>query len=244
MVPALRHLRDRFDAVLLDLDGSLLDAQAEVTPRTAAAVRALEEAGFYVVLCTGRSVAGTRPVHSTLGLKTPVVTYNGSWIGHPDAEPEHYIPIPDAHLEVLFGVERRSHFSFRHSADMKHTLMTEHPEHERVAEWFENVIRASAHHELPTEDILRISMFFDERDFPELALGDALWTTLPEPVREELRHEAFPLSLFPSYTSSSLHLFRLCNNFKRLSLLLFNFLWCSFRGFDFSFLIRRLYLSF
>ena len=87
MVPALRHLRDRFDAVLLDLDGSLLDAQAEVTPRTAAAVRALEDAGFFVVLCTGRSIEGTRPIHTTLGLRTPVVTFNGNNLGRRGGKP-------------------------------------------------------------------------------------------------------------------------------------------------------------
>lgn len=209
MVTGLQKLRDRFDAILLDLDGSLLGAEAEVTPRTARAVRALEDSGFYVVLCTGRSLAGTRPIHETLGLSTPVVTYNGAWIGHPDGEPERYIPIPDAQLDVLFRVEQECHFSFRQSAEMKYTIMSDHPEHERIAEWFENVVRAAGDHELPTEDIMRISMFFDERDFLDLEMREALWTSLPPDSREALRHEAFPLSLFPNYASSTLHLFEI-----------------------------------
>ena len=154
-------------------------------------------------------LAGTRPIHQTLGLQTPVVTYNGSWIGQPDGEPERYIPIPDAQLEVLFRVERACHFSFRQSAEMKYTIMSDHPEHELVAAWFENVVRATGDHELPTADIMRISMFFDERDFLDLEMRDALWTSLPQQSRDALRHEAFPLSLFPSYESSSLHLFEI-----------------------------------
>lgn len=207
MVPGFRRLRDRFDAILIDLDGTLLDGRSLVTPRTRRAVKLLQDAGLFVVLCTGRSVAGTVLIHATLGLDTPLAAYNGAWIGYPDGSPEHYIPIPDAHLDALFDAEREAHFSFRHRSERKYTIMTEHPEHRQVAAWYESVVEANGQHELPVADLLRVSMFFDGRDFPDGEVRTSLWQKLPERARGALRHEVFPLSLFPEYENSTLHLF-------------------------------------
>ena len=207
MVPGFRRLRDRFDAILIDLDGTLLDAASEVTPRTRAAVQHLRDSGLFVVLCTGRSVAGSQKIYDTLGMDTPLAAYNGSWIGYPDGDPSHYIPIPDAHLDALFDAEREAHFSFRHRAEEKFTIMTDHPEHHQIAAWFENVIRADDHGALPDSDILRVSMFFDESQIPPEEMRETLWQRLPPAAREGLRHEVFPLSLFPAYENSTLHLF-------------------------------------
>ena len=114
MVRGIHRLRDRYDAILLDLDGTLLDGRSQVTPRTARAVRALTDAGFAVVLCTGRSLPGARRVHRDLGLTTPLAAYNGCWIGHPGRAPWHYAPIPDGLAGHVLGTEAGAAFSFRH----------------------------------------------------------------------------------------------------------------------------------
>jgi len=212
MVPGLQRLRERFDAILLDLDGTLLDGRSALSARTCDAVEALKRAGFHVMLCTGRSPVGTLPFHQRLGLDTAMATYNGSWVGHPDRDPDHTILIPDALLASIFATEEAADFSFRHRAGWKYTVMTGHPEHGLVASWFENVVRAEARHELPAADILRISMFFDGSTFAahELTNGcarDALWGGMPPETRAGLRVESFPLSMFPNYESSTLHLF-------------------------------------
>ncbi len=166
------------------------------------------------MLCTGRSVAGTLPHYKRLELETPIATYNGSWIGHPDREPDHYIPIPDVYLDEIFDTELSAHFSFRHKAETKFTVMTEHPEHHKVASWFENVVRSSGHHELPTQDILRISMFFDETEPASGPVKDVLWSSFSDATKAALRVEAFPLSMFPKYEGSTLHLFEVQGNSK------------------------------
>lgn len=204
ILPRLRHLRDRYDAVLLDLDGTLLDAESRLTPRTTRAVRALAETGLMVILCTGRSVAGTREHARALGLGTPVVAYNGSWIGVPGQEPLHYIPIPDAHLDALFRAEHAARFAFRHRAEEKYTVMTDHPEHVLVAEWFANVVRTQTPEELPTRDLMRLSLFFEGGEPEEERLRALVWSALPAHGRASLRLEAFPLSVFPNYENSSL----------------------------------------
>ena len=207
IVPRLQHLRDRYDAILLDLDGTLLDADAQLTPRTADAVRALAETGLFVLLCTGRSVAGTRQHAETLGLGAPVVTYNGSWIGIPGEEPLHYIGIPNEHLDLLLRAERTADFVFRHRAEEKYTVMTDHPEHVLIAEWFANVQRLDSIDDLPAQDLMRLSMFFDGREATEEHVRAAVWDALPSTVRASLRLEAFPLNVFPNYEDSTLLLF-------------------------------------
>lgn len=209
MVPGLRRLRDRYDAILIDLDGTLLDGLGRLTPRTSAAVRALVDAGFFVMLCTGRSVAGTRPTHEALGLQTPMVTYNGSWIGDGEGDPHHYLPIPDVHMDALIRAEQEAHFAFRHRSEWKYTVMTDHPEHHDVARWFEKVVRAEAHHELPATDLMRMSLFVDERELEMSAFETRFWERMPRHAQGALRIEVFPLSLFPAYEKSAMVLFEI-----------------------------------
>jgi ribonucleotide monophosphatase NagD (HAD superfamily) len=63
MKTGLERLRERYDAILIDLDGTLLDGAGRLSARSVAAVRALEAAGLTPIVCTGRSVPGTRRIH-------------------------------------------------------------------------------------------------------------------------------------------------------------------------------------
>ena len=207
MVPGLSRLRDRYEAAFIDLDGTLLDGRGELSPRTHRAIRLLVEHGMKVILCTGRSIAGTEPFHRELALDTPMATYNGSWIGYESGAPVHYIPIPDELLAELFTHERDARFVFRHHNEWKHTVLTDHPEHHQISAWFEKVVHAEEHHHLPTADLLRISMFFCQSDAPDGDIEGMLLGKLPAATRERLRIEVFPLNLFPPYADSTLHLF-------------------------------------
>ena len=199
MVRGIQQLRDRYDAILLDLDGTLLDGRSQVTPRTVRAVKALEKAGFTVILCTGRSLPGTRRVHKDLGLTTPVAAYNGCWIGRLEEAPWRYAPIPDHAAAHVLETEGQASFSFRHRGEHKYTHVKEHDDHVRVADWYENVVRVAHPGELPATDLMRVSLFFDDAGASESA-----WSAIPAPVREGLHRETFPLSLFPDFRDSHL----------------------------------------
>jgi hypothetical protein len=67
-----------YDAVLLDLDGTLVDDSNRIHPRTRAALRAAHERGVVVMVATGRSETATIPVLEALGLDRPAVVYNGA----------------------------------------------------------------------------------------------------------------------------------------------------------------------
>jgi Cof subfamily protein (haloacid dehalogenase superfamily) len=64
--------------VVLDLDGTLLAPSGAVSPRVRAAVRAVHERGTLVTLATGRRLWAVRPIAEELGIRTPVILYNGA----------------------------------------------------------------------------------------------------------------------------------------------------------------------
>jgi len=67
--------------VAIDMDGTLLPTFAQViTPRTALALKAAQQAGITVAIATGRRTAYTTPLLEGLGLRadTPLITSNGA----------------------------------------------------------------------------------------------------------------------------------------------------------------------
>lgn len=201
MIAPLLPLRDRYDAILLDLDGTLLDGESRVTPRTHRAVRTLVDAGFEVVLCTGRSWHGTIETHDALGLDTAIVAYNGEWIGRPGEAPWRYATIPDPALDALWSVESRALFSFRHEGERKVSLRRDHPLQPRLVDWFSGAVLVDHEHGLPGADLLRVSLFFDAEAHAEDACR-----VLDRDVREALRIETWALALFPEFADTDLQM--------------------------------------
>jgi 5-amino-6-(5-phospho-D-ribitylamino)uracil phosphatase len=75
-----------YDALVLDVDGTLLDDLDQVHPRTRAALDRARAQGVVVMLATGRSSGGAREVIRVLGLDAPCVVYNGAAV---------YCPVED-----------------------------------------------------------------------------------------------------------------------------------------------------
>lgn len=192
----LQALRERYDAMLLDLDGTLLDARGKLSPRTHAAVAAVAEAGLLPVICTGRSLAGTKPIHRALGMTHPFVAYNGHYIGDGRTNPWQALTIPDERVPAIAELEQASSFWFRHAEERKVTLLSDHPEHLRIAAWYENVTLLQTPHGMPGEGLMRVSCFFEGAPAAEQA-----WASVPS---DGLHREVFPLSLFSDYPDSNL----------------------------------------
>ena len=68
------------ELVAADMDGTLLTDDFVLSPATREAVRRLLERGIDFILVSGRMVATLRPFHAELGLKSPVISYNGALI--------------------------------------------------------------------------------------------------------------------------------------------------------------------
>ena len=69
----------RYCFVALDLDGTLLDNNHQVTDESAEYLRYLQSRGFQVAIATGRSFSGVRDAVKKLNFdQIPVVCANGS----------------------------------------------------------------------------------------------------------------------------------------------------------------------
>lgn len=72
-----------YEIIALDLDGTLLDSNKEITKATKQAITSIMEAGKKVVLASGRPTKGMIPIIEELGLsqyESYVISYNGSRI--------------------------------------------------------------------------------------------------------------------------------------------------------------------
>lgn len=67
-----------YDAILLDLDGTLVDEHDRIHPHTLRSLRAAADRGARVMIATGRSELATIPVVEQLGIDNPAVVFNGA----------------------------------------------------------------------------------------------------------------------------------------------------------------------
>jgi len=75
--------RGDYDALVLDLDGTLVADDGHVRPAVRAALKRAMEAGVIVMVATGRSEAATRDVARELGVAVPCIVYNGAGLWCP-----------------------------------------------------------------------------------------------------------------------------------------------------------------
>ncbi|WP_416150419.1 HAD family hydrolase [Salipaludibacillus sp. HK11] len=67
-------------AMFIDMDGTLLTANNEISKRNTEAINMLINQGVKVFLATGRQYEITAPYHAALGLQTPMICLNGASI--------------------------------------------------------------------------------------------------------------------------------------------------------------------
>ncbi len=70
--------------MLTDLDGTLLEPDASITPEARAALRALAAAAVPVCPATSKTAAELTAIMTRLGLSAPAVFENGAGVLHPD----------------------------------------------------------------------------------------------------------------------------------------------------------------
>jgi Cof subfamily protein (haloacid dehalogenase superfamily) len=75
-----------YKLIALDVDGTLLNDNYEITERTKQTIRTVHEAGSRIVLCTGRSPVSTLPLLKELGLEGTMITHNGAATVYADVQ--------------------------------------------------------------------------------------------------------------------------------------------------------------
>lgn len=69
-----------YKLIAADIDGTLLDSRGELTETTAQSIRQATAQGVTFVLATGRPIQGVQGFCRRLGLRGPVITYNGAMV--------------------------------------------------------------------------------------------------------------------------------------------------------------------
>lgn len=110
-------------AILIDLDGTLLDRKSQVPERNKAAIRAARDAGIDVLLATGRSVTATLETYRTLEMTGPACCYNGAvlYCGTSDRWLSHIALEDDATRDLVEFCRERGLFHVVFKDDWKHT---------------------------------------------------------------------------------------------------------------------------
>jgi len=73
----------KYDLFAIDLDGTLLNSRGEVSPRNLAAIHSAREAGYRIVVCTGRGLKECRGYLDVIAQTDAVVVAGGSIIADP-----------------------------------------------------------------------------------------------------------------------------------------------------------------
>jgi Cof subfamily protein (haloacid dehalogenase superfamily) len=109
----------RYDLVVMDLDGTLLDEHSRVTPRTRAILDRADAAGVAIAIATGRSYALARYLTDGLPLTGPQITFNGAVVVDPvTGLPTFLQAVPSVWIEpVLTFLHERGLFTCYYTED-------------------------------------------------------------------------------------------------------------------------------
>lgn len=69
--------------IVLDLDGTLLTDQKVISDKTKKTLAKAMANGHQVMIATGRPYRSSEAYYKELGLKTPIVNFNGAFVHHP-----------------------------------------------------------------------------------------------------------------------------------------------------------------
>lgn len=83
-MPTARRKPSKISLVVADVDGTLVTSEKVLTPRAAAAVKALHKAGTAFAITSGRPPRGMAMLIEPLALRTPIAGFNGGIFVKPD----------------------------------------------------------------------------------------------------------------------------------------------------------------
>jgi Cof subfamily protein (haloacid dehalogenase superfamily) len=189
-----------YDALLLDLDGTLLDSASRVRPANLAAVRRAEAEGVAVIVATGRSAVSAIGVLDELGLSSPAILFNGSAVWCPRRRRliEERVLAPRTFEAALEYGRRADLLTVVMAAERKRaTAPRDEPEQRALR--FMRELEVGTRDELRLEHPIRISLFSERHpthgafeEEVERALGWPSYLT------------SFPLAILPGLETSGL----------------------------------------
>ncbi|MFT8322826.1 MAG: HAD family hydrolase [Bacillus sp. (in: firmicutes)] len=94
----------KYKLLAIDLDGTLLNSHKEIEPETIAAIQEFRNKGGKVVICSGRTPLSTKWIAETVGLKEPIIAYNGAIIMDENGTIQQVQSFQQKDLEVFMNL--------------------------------------------------------------------------------------------------------------------------------------------
>lgn len=162
-----------YKLVAIDLDGTLLTEDKQVTARTKAAIKAAREKGVQVVLASGRPHAGMMHVLEEVGINTIedyVICFNGANILNVKTHENVYkntITGEDLHEVNELAMKRGLHFHAFGQDGLFTEKMNKYTDHEAEINKIDIQQRAM-NTVLPDEDIIKVMIVDSEENLDKL----------------------------------------------------------------------------
>ena len=126
----------------IDIDGTLLDPQFQVSPANLAALQRAHEAGVEIVLVTGRRHQFALPIAQSLGFDLALISSNGAVTRSAQGELFHrdLLPVPTARDLIRLMEPYRGNLVLTFDRDGKGALALERTEEltSHIQRWIEN----------------------------------------------------------------------------------------------------------
>lgn len=190
----------RYDAILLDLDGTLVDGSDRIHPRTLAALRAAQAADVRVMVATGRSELATIPVLKILASEMPAIVFNGAGLWCPVRErliEERVLSPRTVDRAVAFG-EKHGLLTVTMCAGAKYTLEPR-TQTERMALKDMTGLVPSTPAEMRFRRALRVTLFSEGH-----ASSEAFASAVEEWIDQPVYTTHFPLNVLAHHRDSAL----------------------------------------
>ena len=188
-------------ALLLDLDGTLVTDEGRLRPRTLAALKDASARGVRVMIATGRSELGVKPVLDELAMDTPAVVFNGAGLFCPVEKRllEERLLSPRVVTRCFEYAERTRLMPVIQVAGAKYAP---HPRDESEARALRGLegLAFVPFAELPREFVIRVTFFSDRH-----AGSDALADEIVESIAQPLHVTHFPLNALAMHRESTLY---------------------------------------
>ncbi|MGG3269349.1 Cof-type HAD-IIB family hydrolase [Priestia aryabhattai] len=104
--------KKEFKLIALDMDGTLLNNQQEISEENRAAIAKAQEQGVHVVLSTGRSLLTCREYAQSLQLSSYLITVNGSEIWDESGQLVERKLIDASHIEKMWNLTQEHKLNF------------------------------------------------------------------------------------------------------------------------------------
>jgi hypothetical protein len=120
--------------IALDMDGTLLNENKEISEANRSAIKAAEEKGLHVVISTGRSMATLRDLAKSLSLKSYLVTVNGSEIWDEHGELVHRSIVENDAITWMYDLSK-THNTGYWATSTERVFFNEMPEDLTAYQW-------------------------------------------------------------------------------------------------------------